>query len=123
VIICNRKQGHYNDGRICEIMILNEIHYNPATSTFLSVAGLALKSFHTQNMLYTHHKQTNVVYYCTVPRKGKLTIAKLKSPCLSCNVVASLPLESILSKISRYEVDLSDSVVSFISSLSENIWI
>jgi hypothetical protein len=24
-------------GRICEMMILNEIHYNPATSTFLSV--------------------------------------------------------------------------------------
>ena len=30
--------------------------------------------------------------------------------------VVSLPLESILSKISRYDADLSDSVVSFISS-------
>ena len=27
----NRKQGHYNDRRICEMMILNEIHYNLAT--------------------------------------------------------------------------------------------
>jgi hypothetical protein len=35
VIICNRKQGHYNDHKICEIMTLNEIHYNPATSTYL----------------------------------------------------------------------------------------
>jgi hypothetical protein len=31
--------------------------------------------------------------------------------------VVSLPLESISSKISRYDADLSDSVVSFISSL------
>ena len=35
VIICNRKQGHYNDRRICEMMTLNEIHYNLATSTYL----------------------------------------------------------------------------------------
>jgi hypothetical protein len=51
VIICNRKQGHYSDHRICEMMTLNEIHYNPATSTFLSVLGLAFKSSHNQNML------------------------------------------------------------------------
>jgi hypothetical protein len=25
VAICNRKQGHYSDRRICEMMILNEI--------------------------------------------------------------------------------------------------
>jgi hypothetical protein len=36
VIICNSKQGHYSDRRICEIMTLNEIPYNPATSIFLS---------------------------------------------------------------------------------------
>jgi hypothetical protein len=36
VIICNRKQGHYSDRRMCEMIIL-KIHYNPATSTFLSV--------------------------------------------------------------------------------------
>jgi hypothetical protein len=35
VIICNCKQGHYNDRRTCEMMTSNEIHYNPATSTFL----------------------------------------------------------------------------------------
>jgi hypothetical protein len=53
-----------------------------------------------------------------VHRKGKLTIAKSKSSCLSYSEVVSLPLESILSKIYRYEADLSDSVVSFISSSS-----
>jgi hypothetical protein len=42
-------------------------------------------------------------------RKGKL-----KSSRLLFNVVVSLPFESILSKMSRYEGDLSDSVVSFI---------
>jgi hypothetical protein len=50
VIICNRKQGHYSV-IICEMMNVNEIRYNPATSTFfLSVVGLTLKSYHTQNM-------------------------------------------------------------------------
>jgi hypothetical protein len=48
-------------------------------------------------------------------RKGKLTIAKSKSSRLSYSEVVSLPLESILSKISRYDADLVDSVVSFIS--------
>jgi hypothetical protein len=33
------------------MMTLNEICYNPATSTFLSVVFLASKSSHTQNML------------------------------------------------------------------------
>jgi hypothetical protein len=47
-------------------------------------------------------------------KKGKLKIAKLKSSRLSYRKVVSLPLESISSKISRYEADLSDSVVSFI---------
>ena len=47
-------------------------------------------------------------------RKGKLTVAKLKSSRLSYSEVVSLPLESILSKISKYDADLSDSVVSFI---------
>ena len=27
MIICNRKQGHYSDRRICEMMTLNEIRY------------------------------------------------------------------------------------------------
>jgi hypothetical protein len=47
-----------------------------------------------------------------------LTIAKSKSSRLSYSEVVSLPLESILSKISRYEADLSDAVVSFILSSS-----
>jgi hypothetical protein len=53
------------------MMILNEIHYNPAPSTFLTVVALALKSSHMQNMLLriestggcTHDKQMEVVYY------------------------------------------------------------
>jgi hypothetical protein len=53
-----------------------------------------------------------------VHRKGKLTIAKSKSSRLSYSEVVSLPLESIYSTISRYEADLSASVVSFISSSS-----
>ena len=65
---------------------------------------------------YTPHKQVKV--YVTTHRKGKLTIVKSKSSRLSYSEVVSLPLESILSKISRYNADLSDSVVSFISSSS-----
>jgi hypothetical protein len=52
-------------------MTINEIRDNPATLTFLSVVGLALKSFHTHNTLlhiestgsYTHRKQVKVVYH------------------------------------------------------------
>jgi hypothetical protein len=36
---------------------------------------------------------------------------------LSYSEAVSLLLESVLTKISRYDADLSDSVVSFISSL------
>jgi hypothetical protein len=52
----------------------------------------------------------------TINRKCKLTIAKLKSLRLSCNVVVSLPLESMLNKRSMYEADMPDSILSFISS-------
>jgi hypothetical protein len=66
VIKCNRKQCHYSDRRICEMMTLNDI----ATSTFLSVVCLALKSSHTQNMplriestgRYINNRQVEVVY-------------------------------------------------------------
>jgi hypothetical protein len=62
MLVCYRKHCHYSDRKIC---------YNPATSTFLLVVGLDLKSSHTQGMLlhiestwgYTHHKQVEVVYY------------------------------------------------------------
>jgi hypothetical protein len=53
--------------------------------------------------------------------KGKLTIATLKSSRLSYNILGSQPLDSVLSKISRYEAGMSDSVVSFISSSLEYI--
>jgi hypothetical protein len=46
-------------------------------------------------------------------RKGTLTIAKSKSSRLPYSEVVSLPLESILSKISRYEASFSDSVFYF----------
>jgi hypothetical protein len=57
--------------RICEMVTLNEIRYNHATSTFLSVVSLILKSRHPQNMFlriessgrYAHHRQVKVVYY------------------------------------------------------------
>jgi hypothetical protein len=45
-------------------------------------------------------------------------IAKSKSSRLSYSEVVSPPFESILSKASRYESDLSDSVVSFTLSSS-----
>jgi hypothetical protein len=35
IMIWNRKQGHYSDRRIYEMMTLSDIHYNLATSTFL----------------------------------------------------------------------------------------
>jgi hypothetical protein len=74
VMICNHKQGHYSDRRICDKDDFNEIHYNPATSTFTTfLVCLVLKSLHTdtQNMLlriessgrYTHHKQAKVIHY------------------------------------------------------------
>ena len=71
MIICNRKLGHYSDRRICEMMTLNDIHYNLAASTYVYVACLVLKRPHTQNMLlriesigrYTHHMQVKVVCY------------------------------------------------------------
>jgi hypothetical protein len=52
---------------------------------------------------------------------GKMTIAKSKSLRVSYNKVASLSLELIVSRISRYEVDLSYSLMSFVSSSSGRI--
>jgi hypothetical protein len=66
VIICNRKQGHYSNRRICE-MTLNMILYNPETSNYLSVVFLLLKCLHTLVYRITletdTHKQVKVVYY------------------------------------------------------------
>ena len=53
------------------MMTLNEIRYNPASSTFWLVVGLALKNQHTHGMplriesteRHTHHKQVIVVHY------------------------------------------------------------
>jgi hypothetical protein len=54
-------------------------------------------------------------------RKGKLSIATSKSSRLSYSVVVSLSLESILSKISKNEADVSDSVVYFIYQVEKNV--
>jgi hypothetical protein len=61
VIICNCKHGH-SVRRICKMMTLKEIRYNPATSTFLLVVGLASKSFHTENILF--HIESTGGYTC-----------------------------------------------------------
>jgi hypothetical protein len=64
-----------------EKMTLNEIHYNSATSTFLSVVGLALKKFSYASHALAYrinweiHKQVKVVYLTILlHRKGNLTI-------------------------------------------------
>jgi hypothetical protein len=73
-INCYSKQGHYySDHKVCETMTLNDILYNPATSTFLLEVDLALTKSHMHDMIlrfesagrYTHmyHKQVKAVYY------------------------------------------------------------
>jgi hypothetical protein len=65
------------------MMTLNEIRYNPATSTFFSLVDLAFESPHTQNTFlciestekYTHHKQVKVYYYI---EKKKVDDCKVK---------------------------------------------
>jgi hypothetical protein len=102
VLICNPKQGHYSDRRIWKMMTMNDIHYNPATTTYLSVVCFVLKSPHTQNMRmriestgrYTHYKHIRMVYYCV--RMEALTFAKSKFSRLSYSVVVSQLLESII---------------------------
>jgi hypothetical protein len=124
VIICNRKQCHNSYRRICEIIILNDIRYNTATSFFLSVVDLALKSFHKQacscvlNQLWNIYSISQWITGILLHRKDKLTIVILTASRLSINVVVSMQFESILSKISRQEADISDSVVFLISSSS-----
>jgi hypothetical protein len=62
---------------------------------------------------YTHHEagESGMLLH----KKGKLTIPKLKSSRLSYNVVVNLTFESIL-KLSTYKANMSDSVMSLISS-------
>jgi hypothetical protein len=85
------------------MMILNEIHYNPATSTFFvcSLPRLEKSSFAKQALAY----RINMEIHIYTPqagesgillyRKGNLTIAKSKSSRLSYSVFVSLPLESV----------------------------
>jgi hypothetical protein len=70
---------------------------------------------------YTHRKQ--VKSGILLHRKGKLMIAKSKSLRLSCSVIVSLPYESILCKISKYEGNLSDSVVLYFEFTRYIKWI
>ena len=68
---------YYSDRRICEMMTLNGIRYNPATSSFWLVVGFALKTHHSHDMplriesteRHTHHKQVIVVHYYIKKRK------------------------------------------------------
>jgi hypothetical protein len=54
---------------------LNDIHYNPATSTFLLVVSLAFENFSDEKHILAYRKHENgILLY----RKGKLTIAKSK---------------------------------------------
>jgi hypothetical protein len=78
--VYNYKQGHYSDHMICENMTLNEIRYKSATSIFLSVVGLALKSSHTQNMLL------HIAFNCTIISRWKWytrVIQKIRGQCCS----------------------------------------
>jgi hypothetical protein len=118
VVICYRKQGHYSNRRICEMVILDEFHYNPANINFLSVLCLALKSSHTEKYVCVSNQLGDIHTISGESGIGKLTTAKSKSSRLSYTCSVSLPLESILSTISRYEAYLTDSVVSFIASSS-----
>jgi hypothetical protein len=106
--------------RICEMMTLNEIHYNFTKSTILSVICLDLKSHYRQSMIlhiesnggYVHHTQLNVVHYYIEKESWQM---KNQNPhVLSyCVVLSQYQL-----RVSKYEPDFSDSVVSFNSSSS-----
>jgi hypothetical protein len=127
VVICNRKQGHYSDRIIFEMMILNEIHYNLATSTYLQVICLVLKSPHTQNMLLriestgrrTYHKQVKVVcYYMYIELMMLITVFfffcnfilnndlyrrnTIDSPLCSCGLVEGSYMYHFLGKLYIY---------------------
>jgi hypothetical protein len=88
-MIYNRKQGHYNDRRICEMMTLNEIHYNLTTSNFFVSSVLRFeKSSYTKHALaYRINWKINIPYAgesgMLLHRKEKLQIAKSKSSRLS----------------------------------------
>jgi hypothetical protein len=66
------------------MMTLNEIHYNPAAATNLSVVCLVLKSPYTQNMLLRIES--------TGRYKRKVDECNSKSSRLSYSVFVSLPL-------------------------------
>jgi hypothetical protein len=91
------------------MITLNEIRHNPATSTFLSVVGLGSFTEHAREYRINSQIYTPIAGESGISlhRKGKLTIAKLKSSRLSYNVVVRLLFELILSKISRYEANMS----------------
>jgi hypothetical protein len=57
MIICNRKQGHYNDRGICEMMTLNKIRYNPAKLSFLFSSWNRFEKFS-----YDEHAEHAIAY-------------------------------------------------------------
>lgn len=81
--------NYHSDGvdrMIWKMATSNETVQTPAPATHLSVTCLEWKKHHTQNMLshtelvksYRHYMQV-IIHYCC----ERLTMAKLKSPCLS----------------------------------------
>jgi hypothetical protein len=66
LIICNRKQGHYNDWRICEMMNLNEIHYNPTNSTMWFVQKIFPNLIHCLFFLYIYIKKINGLFLSNI---------------------------------------------------------
>jgi hypothetical protein len=80
------------------MIILNEIRYNHATSAFASVVNwrrFEKFSFtiHVLSYRISREIKTTQVKEVHIYIKRQLEIAKLKSTCLSYNVVVSLPLE------------------------------
>jgi hypothetical protein len=55
LIICNCIQGHYSDRRICEMMTLNEIHYNPEILSLNMFFLISKYHLCTQKVLYFSH--------------------------------------------------------------------
>jgi hypothetical protein len=112
VIICNRKQSHYSGPKIFKLMTKRD-SLQPCIINFC--VSCWLNSSQTCSCLLN---QIGDIHTINITRKRKSTIAKLIIYCLSYNVVASLPFESILSKKSSYEPNMPDAVMSFISRSS-----
>jgi hypothetical protein len=121
--VCNYELDHCNGHRICETPTSNETVEISVLSTCLSVVYPDFQ----ENWLYVEQALAyQIIWEIYTPYAGdsgmllqvygKLTMAKLKSIRLSYNWVVSFPPGSIFNKTSKYEAEVDDYVVSFISS-------